>query len=232
MFSGYYYLQLVQASKLKKILFIFLIYIGIISTASVAGILFIPMALLLAIIIKNIFYLEFTRLFTQIFYIFTVFILFLLVYLYADIFFLNDFIDRQILNKFESYSANDRLDRVTVFYESFMLFEFFNLIFGAGPGIVSQLNLSADETLISLPLLVLGEIGILGLLFLIFFIFNTFYLLSKLPKRYNTTLLACLLVTLMHYLLIANYWYPYLWLAPLIIFVNYYFLNKSNKFLL
>ena len=222
LFISLIYLE--KSSLFIKISFITFTYLGVCLTASVSGLLIIPLSYILSIIIvyrKNliIFKIILNLLFLTIFI--------LIIYYSNIIFIFNEFIDDQIILKFDSTSALDRINRVNIFLDIVSNFTFFNYFFGVGPGIVSILNLSDSESIINLYLLVFSELGILGIFLLLFFFYSSLKIYND--QTFNPWISICTLgavvVVSMHFLLIANYWYPYFWLPFL--FLNLFTFYKK-----
>jgi len=216
-FLGMAHLAICHASAVKKAAYFCFCYVGVIATASVAGVVLIPSVYILASLAHAAIYSTFKKVSKVLITVGMGLSVLYGVYYSGQAKLYNDFIDNQIIEKYYSYSASDRLDRIDVFLSLISQYNIGQLIFGAGSGIVTKYSLGESETILSLYLLVMLELGVLGFAFLLIFIIYSFVSLSRVRKVGESYLLAGLIVTFLHYILIANYWYPYLWLCPLVV---------------
>jgi len=131
-------------------------------------------------------------------------------------------LDNIILSKiFLSGSAEDRTTRYLEGFNALMDSNLLELTFGNGPAVYETLGFSRGGTIL-LYLTIVLESGLLGLLSFLLFCAILFYKAVRIPiLKLRLALLFGLLSALLHFFIIANYWYPWLWILAIIIQVNY-----------
>ncbi|WKY78616.1 hypothetical protein PH197_05000 [Leuconostoc lactis] len=97
-----------------------------------------------------------------------------------------------------------------------------NYLFGAGPGI-SSIFLGTASTNLYIEMFV--ETGIVGLFFFLWFITQAVIKVFKLNNTTKYFYLFSIFVCIIHYFIIGNYWYPWLWV---ILAITQYTLLKEN----
>lgn len=113
--------------------------------------------------------------------------------------------------KVGSYSADDRLHRLDTARSIIDASGPYHHLVGSGAAVSEKLGLADDQTIFLLYPLLVAEIGLLGLA-LFCFAFAGFALKAgSLPDAGRRYWWWGFLTVLMHYSIIANYWYPYLW---------------------
>lgn len=115
-----------------------------------------------------------------------------------------------VTDKIDSSSADEREQRFAVGLNLVSNASFIQFLFGYGPAVYVSQKLG-DQTIIQLYLLLLAESGVIGL---VLFMFG-FWVLAKFAyvfighgRVYFFWALFCILL---HYMFIANYYYPMLW---------------------
>ena len=116
----------------------------------------------------------------------------------------------------DSSSRNDRLERLSYVYNNFDEF-----LFGIGPMKISNYFSNLDSSL-NLYLDVFIAYGPLILILLLFIVFRSWFYAFKID-RYG--LLISLVIVSLHYIIIHNFWYPFLWI---LIGITY---NRYNLFI-
>lgn len=98
-----------------------------------------------------------------------------------------------------------------------------NYLFGSGPGI-SSIFLGTASTNLYIEIFV--ETGIIGIVFFLWFIIQSSIKVFKLKNTKKYFYLFSILVCIIHYFIIGNYWYPWFWV---ILAITQYTLLKENK---
>jgi hypothetical protein len=121
-----------------------------------------------------------------------------------------------LFDKVDSFSAEDRMSRLETARQIVAEAGTFAQLFGNGAAITYKLGLGDDQTIFLLYPLLFVELGLIGLL-LFALLFGCFALTAKrLPGLGGRLWWWGFLSILMHYIIIGNYWYPYLWLFGVI----------------
>ncbi len=130
-----------------------------------------------------------------------------------------DLVFTNSLEKLDSGSSDDRLNRLNVFLNIVDSMNIFDFFFGFGPNATVSLGYGELFTIVLLYPLVFVELGLFGLLsfglIISYFIYYSFSLYGKIRFYIQVSLIAVLI----HYLFIANYWYPYLWFLGIFIYL-------------
>ncbi|WP_337240683.1 O-antigen polymerase [Proteus faecis] len=119
-----------------------------------------------------------------------------------------------ILNKLNSSSFNDRVEKTFYSLDLIKNGNFFDFIFGLGPGYYIKYDIPSP---INLYLNIITGYGISGLTFLLIFITSLTFKAIKL----SPLILFALMTSLLHYLFISNIWYPWFWWLASIITYSY-----------
>lgn len=98
-------------------------------------------------------------------------------------------------------------------------------LFGHGSGIMSILY-STGSTSMYLELLV--EFGVVGLFLFLLYVLIHLLLLFKLNSKIKYFYFVSLCISLMHYTVISNYWYPWSWTIFVLIVVEYVMQQLNN----
>lgn len=104
-------------------------------------------------------------------------------------------------------------DRISRWINALKLFRL-NPLLGAGPGITSIIY-GTGSTNFYLELLT--QVGILGITPLLFMMFTIFSLIFNIDYNIKYVFLYSLTISLIHYALISDYWYPWIWLLIAIV---------------
>lgn len=133
-----------------------------------------------------------------------------------------DLIQTIILKVSDSSSSSDRLNRINEFFILLGESDVINILIGFGPAGYVNNNI---QSIVSLYITLLLETGILGLtvfMIFLFFILKDILLINKPVKYY---LLISYISLLLHYSIISNYWFPWLWFFIVIVSM----VNKLEK---
>ncbi|MEE1946850.1 hypothetical protein VRU48_17120 [Pedobacter sp. KR3-3] len=133
-------------------------------------------------------------------------------------------IELAIGSKFDSSSADERSGRFTSFIETFPNSRIENLLIGYGPSGYKTAGLK--DAFLSLIPTILFESGIIGLLFFISALAYVFYQLLAIKSKINFFLAVGFISGFLHYIVIANYWYPWFWFLCVFII---YFKQKEER---
>jgi len=210
---------------LKASIFIILL-LSIIFTVSTASFVIIPLAILFASVfyLKNIWiYIKnHTIKFALGTTIFSVVILLFNYYLsfYA-------FIILSISDKMDSNSFDDRQNRINFFYENFFKLDFIHKLVGTGAAGYDILGFDESNAILSLYYSITFELGFVGLFLLLLLFIYILYHTIRIKSPIRFFLLIAVTSGIMHYIFIANFWYPWFWfIAAFSIFCSS-FLTKN-----
>lgn len=213
---------------LKKILF-FTIIISFILTISAAGFFCLFSAVLIAFLL-NIKY--FISSIPKIIFKISILIgLLCLLFYYTNSYFpVFDLIFTNSIDKLDSGSSEDRMDRLNVFFNIVSDMNFVESFFGFGPNATVTLGYGEFYTIVLLYPLIFIELGFFGLLFFLSIVCYFIYYSFQIKGNIRFYIQISLISILMHYLFISNYWYPYLWFLGIFIFLyNKYQLDENTN---
>lgn len=114
-------------------------------------------------------------------------------------------------DKIGSYSADDRASRLDTAVTVFSQFGPVGHLFGGGAAIADKLGLGGDQTIFLLYPLIVTELGLVGLMLFGALLFWFSMSARSLPGVGRRMWWWGFLTMLLHYAIVANYWYPYLW---------------------
>jgi hypothetical protein len=116
-----------------------------------------------------------------------------------------------IMDKMNSFSYDDRQDRINFFYNNFYHLDFLKKLYGSGPAGSILMGFDETRSILSLYYSVTFELGFLGLLcILLFFSYNLLNAL-KIKTKLGFFLLISIISGVLHFHFIANFWYPWFW---------------------
>jgi hypothetical protein len=123
-----------------------------------------------------------------------------------------------ILLKLESSSGSRRSDAIFAALDYFKKGGVHNLIVGFGPGAYDVLGI---DSIISLYVNILFELGGLGIIVFLLFVC---YVFANVFRVRNTSLriafFLCIFNGFLHYTVISNYWYPWIWVITALLFLQ------------
>lgn len=122
-----------------------------------------------------------------------------------------DAISGIFVDKTDSSSSMEREDRFRKGIDLFINASPIEQAIGYGPAVYMSQNLG-DDTIIQLYLLLILEAGAIGLFSFLLALLILAANIKKLPPDYRHYMLWALINCALHYVLISNYYYPYIWL--------------------
>jgi len=222
-----YFSKFCRWNRIVKGIIVVIFLLSIIFTVSTASFIIIPIAILFALIfyIKNIWaYLKrhpfkfalSTVLSSVVIVLFNYYLSF-----YA-------FIILSISAKMDSNSFDDRQNRINFFYDNFSKLDFIHKLVGTGAAGYDVLGFDESNAILSLYYSITFELGFLGVFLLLLLFVYFMYQTIRIKSSIRFFLLIAVSSGIMHYIFIANFWYPWFWfIAAFTIFCNN-FLGKEN----
>ncbi len=127
----------------------------------------------------------------------------------------------------DSFSYDDRQDRINFFYNNFFHLDFLKKLYGAGPAGSILMGFDETRSILSLYYSVTFELGFLGLLCILLFFSYTLLNSLKIKTKIGFFLLISIISGVFHFHFIANFWYPWFWfIAAFTIFCNKTFAHE------
>lgn len=195
-------------SSLKVAAFILMI-LTIIFTVSTASFVIVPVVFLIASIVYGDIVFSFVK--NNFSKVFVAFVLISAALLILNYFFSFDkFILFSITDKLDSVSFEDRQSRIDFFYDSFLRLDIIKQFTGVGPAGFDILGFD-EISILSLYHNVTFELGLFGLVLLLSLFLYVLTSILRLRNSLGFFLLMSFLSGLIHYYIIANFWYPWFW---------------------
>lgn len=221
----YHYQLNINKSKLKTFLSLLTVAFAVFFTFSAAG--FAELALILLVVVGVFLVKLFQKIkLSQILMVYPiVFVIFLCsIYYFAykggNLNFLASIIDKLT---FANYSIGDPGSRITRWFRAWELFKESPII-GHGSGITSIVY---DTGSTSLYLEILTGTGLLGLGLFLIIMFYHLNIIFKLQGNLKYIYLVSFVTMTVHYSVISDYWYPWMWL--LFVMINFQFYRQRNE---
>ncbi len=143
------------------------------------------------------------------------------------------FIFLSITDKLDSGSFDQRQAKIDFFYDTFSRFDVIKKLSGSGPGGFYILGFDRSNSILSFYHNITFEIGLFGLLLILALFFYVLVSVSNINGKIGFFLLASFMSGVLHFFIIANFWYPWFWfIAAFIIFCNKKIGTNNKKFLL
>lgn len=196
--------------KSVKIFFTVTMLLGIIFAASSASFIAIPIAIIFSALIygKKLFHFFITK---SVWYYLRAMIVLLIIFLVNNYFSVYNAILLSITEKLDSFSMEDRQDRINFFFNEFSRFTPLKKVIGGGPAATDLIGVDGSHVVISLYYNVTFELGFIGLFLLILLIayifFNTITIRSKIGFFLNVSLISGII----HYYVVHDFWVPWFW---------------------
>jgi hypothetical protein len=196
--------------KLLKVLIAALIFISMLFTGSIAGFLIIPTAFIITFLLRfNKSKLAFKHHKRNIIIrSISLLSIVLLINVYIPI---NDMINLAIEQKLDSSSRDDREQRNDFFFIEFPKLPLAKNIIGAGPAGTQIMGYSSGGSILTLYLSVCFELGVLGCLVFLLFMGIFYFMSISMKGNFGFFLTYSLVAGSLHYLIVANYYYPWFW---------------------
>lgn len=216
----FHYQYNIVKSKFKMLMSVSLVLLAVFFTFSAAGIVEVSVTIFVLMLIKLIrsfksgFKLSSLVLFIP---IFTVIVFTSIYFIYTNKYL---FLFRGVLEKVTlvNYSINDGGSRLARWYRTIELFKERPLL-GHGAGI-SSIRFGAGSTSLYLELLAQG--GLLGFAIFVLIIYYHLIIIIRLKGDLRYVYLISFITLSIHLAIIANYWYPWMWLLFAMINIQYY----------
>jgi hypothetical protein len=127
----------------------------------------------------------------------------------------------------DSNSFDDRQNRINFFYENFFRLDFIHKLVGTGAAGYDILGFDESNAILSLYYSITFELGFVGLFLLLLLFIYILYHTIRIKSPIRFFLLIAVTSGIMHYIFIANFWYPWFWfIAAFSIFCSS-FLTKN-----
>lgn len=197
-------------SKLLKALFIIIIIFSIIFGVSSASFVIIPLAILISSVLyaKKIF-LAVRKKFRK--FVINTSIAVIIILLFNYFFSLYSLILLSLSDKLDSFSFDDRQERIDFFFHKFSGLGLIKKMSGAGPAGFDILGFDNSKAILSLYYSITFELGFLGLLILILLFSYIVISTLKIKNKIGFFLMISLISGMLHFYFIANFWYPWFW---------------------
>jgi hypothetical protein len=216
----FYFSGLCKWSRFLKGLSVFIIILSFIFALSTASFVIIPVAFLFASLIyaRKIF-LYVKRYFLK--FMLTTTIISAIILLLNYFFSFYTLIFLSITEKIDSDSFYDRQAKINFFYDNFSRFGLIRKLIGAGPAGYILLGFDESNSILSLYHSITFELGFLGLFLIILLFAYVIVEALGIKNRIGFFLLVSLISGVMHFYIIANFWYPWFWfIAAFTVFYN------------
>ena len=224
-----YFSDFCKWRKLLKFVAIILIFLSFIFAVSTASFAIIPASVFMAslIYVKSIF--SYIKRNLRKFILATVGAsagIFLFNYFFS----VSALIILSISEKLDSTSLYDRQARTDFFYNIYSHLNLTQKVIGAGPAGVIVLGFDQFNAILNLYYSVTFELGIAGLILLLLFFSYIILKVIKIRTRFGFFLLISVISGVLHYWVIANFWYPWFWfIAAFTIFYSHFFSKEKGK---
>jgi hypothetical protein len=212
--------------KEKRVqLFLLLSSLALIFTFSAAAFVIVPLAVFISFLLLilagkkiGVYFYKLTFLIIALFVILVFLSYFLELLTFSDL-------ASQVMGKLstDNGSAYSRVRRLEEFYEVFVNANVVNILIGYGPG--AYKNLAIDSVISLYPNLLL-ETGLIGLATFVLFLLVIFRKILKISGGPQFFFLVSFLSAVMHFFIVANYWYPWFWFLSALILA--YWLNERR----
>ena len=116
-----------------------------------------------------------------------------------------------IQDKFDSYSFDDRKDRIDFFYQHFTHADFIHKTIGIGPAGFHLLGYDDSRSILSLYFNTIFEIGYTGFMLLTLLLVFILARIFQIKEKVGFFLLASATSGMMHYYIFQSYWVPWFW---------------------
>ena len=116
-----------------------------------------------------------------------------------------------IQEKFDSFSFDDRKERIDFFYQQFSHANFINKIIGFGPAGFHLLGYDDSRSILSLYYNAIFELGFIGFVLLMILLGYIIVRVLKINEKIGFFLIASLTSGMMHYSIFQSYWVPWFW---------------------
>jgi hypothetical protein len=196
--------------KFLKMLIVVAIIFSFIFAVSTASFAILPLAILIASIICIKKVISYIKKKPAKFLITTV-VVSVIVFLFNYFFSVYTLIILSIHDKIDSFSFEDRHERIDFFHDKFSHLNFINHLVGTGPAGYNILGFDESKAILSLYYAITFEFGYLGLLLLLLFFFYVIFQTFKIKSSIGFFLLISNISGIMHYYFISNFWYPWFW---------------------
>jgi hypothetical protein len=229
-----YYIFNSNIKVIYAVIFSFTVLISLIFTFSTASFVIIPISIFITLayfLYKNNVVIKQLYFYKRIIYILFSLILFFILLDYIGFISFLDLVETAVKKITNSSSSSDRLERASetlnVFYNSNII----QLLFGFGPAGNLSYNLNS---VVSLYVTILFEVGILGIILFILFLLVVFKKIISIKSNIKYFFMISFISATLHYSIISNYWFPWLWfLIVLIAYVKRYerihnFIDRNN----
>jgi hypothetical protein len=227
----YYYLfktDFLRVRKVYKIILLWVIILSVITSFSVSSFLIIPLCIFIAVLLninKAIMYIKnnYYRVLVTIFTLSTSVIIFNTRIPILDLLYIT------VIQKFDSFSFDDRKFRSDFFQNTFYKLPIENKLFGVGPSGVKLLGYDDSFTFLSIYQTITFEIGIVALCLLLLVIGMILVKNHFKKKSIYPYFFVSICTGVIHYNSISNYWYPFLWFTlAFCLSCNYKSFNAEN----
>ncbi|MEO7393556.1 MAG: hypothetical protein ABIU11_01360 [Chitinophagaceae bacterium] len=196
--------------KLLKAFTVLLIILSIIFAVSSASFIIIPLAVLSASVLyfKKIFLYIKRHLGKSVINIFIAIVIIFIINYFVSLYSL---IVLSVSDKLDSFSFDDREERINFFYDKFIYLDFIKKLSGTGPAGFDILGFDESKSILSLYHSITFELGFLGLLLIILLFIYSILNTLQIKSKIGFFLLISIISGVLHYYFIANFWYPWLW---------------------
>jgi hypothetical protein len=136
----------------------------------------------------------------------------------SDIFTFRDLILTFCAKLDNSSSLIDRISRIEILYKLISVTDIIKILFGHGPAAYSTYGL---PSIISLYANIFFELGAIGLV--LYFILSAYVLriITKIKSNIKFYLFFSYICGLLHYCIISNYWYIWIWFLTTYVYFTY-----------
>jgi hypothetical protein len=213
-----YFSGLCKWHKFFKALSVFCVFLSFIFAVSAASFIILPVSFLISAIFYMKMIFRYLRLHLTKFFIITISVT-VITGILNYFFSFYTFISLSVLGKLSSGSYDDRQDRVEFFYENFSRFDLVKKLIGGGPAGFDILGYRQGYSILSLYHSIAFELGLTGLLLITLFMLYSFLNCLAIKNRIGYFLMVAFISGVLHYFIVANFWYPWFWfITSLIIF--------------
>ena len=206
----FYFSGLCTWNRFLKGLWVLFIIFSFIFAVSTASFVIIPVAFLFASLIyaKKIF-LFIKRYFLK--FILSTAIISVIILILNYFFSFYALIFLSITEKLDSDSFSDREAKINFFYDNFSRFGPIKKLTGAGPAGNILLGFDESNSILSLYHSITFELGLSGLFLIILLFAYAIVGALSIKNRIGFFFLVSLISGVMHFYIIANFWYPWFW---------------------